>query len=203
MKKLIIVSAVAVAVAAGVLGSTVAQADTAAILDNWQERAYAQVKVGTADLGLSDNAMTLTGVAGLETPSIHPMLSFEADLTMTLTDAETSRSFSAGSVVRSATIEGSAFSMGGYAVASFDQLPIENLTPFVRLGLAYTSIDYSYSYNGTGAGSGFGVDGEDSEFGLAFSGGVRYAFNDRFSAVADYTNVSDLDILNLGVQYNF
>lgn len=190
MKKIIIASAVS----AGLLGSAVAHADMSTILDNWQDRAYAQAKVGTTDiLGLDDNALTVTGVAGLNTPSIHPMLSFEADLTFTLADAESTYPSSVGST----KIEASAFSLGGYAVASYDKLPIENLTPFVRAGLAYTSVDVSAS-NGVAS-----VDGDDSEIDLGLSAGVRYQINDQFGVVADYTTVSELDTLNLGVQYNF
>jgi len=189
MKKLLIASAVT----AGFLGSAAVQADTSAIFDNWQDRAYVVGKLGTADLGLDDNAMTVTGVAGLHTPSIHPALSFEADLTLSLTDAESSLPSSMGST----TIEASAFSMGAYAVASYDQFPVENLTPFARLGLAYSSVDV------TAANSVVSVSGETSEFGIGFTGGVRYTFSDQLSAVADYTSVSEIDVLNIGVQYDF
>ena len=137
--------------------------------------------------------MTVTGVAGLRTPSIHPVLSFEADLTLSLTDAESSHSSSVGTT----TVEASAFSMGAYAVASYEDFPIENLTPFARLGLAYSSVDVTASNSVASA------DGEDSEFGIGFSGGLRYTFNEQWAAVADYTSVSDIDVLNIGVQYDF
>lgn len=189
MKKIVIASAIS----AGLLGSAAAHADMSTILDNWQDRAYGQAKIGTTDMGLDDNALTVTGVAGLKTPSIHPMLSFEADLTFTLADAESTYSSSMGS----SKIEASAFSLGGYAVASYDQLPIENLTPFVRAGLAYTSVDV------TASNSVASVSGDDSEIDLGLTAGVRYQINEQFGVVADYTTVSELDTLNVGVQYNF
>lgn len=189
MKKLLIASAIT----AGIFTAGVAQAETNSILDNWQERSYAQVKMGITDLGLSDDAITITGVAGLKTPSIHPMLSFEADATFTIADAETSVSGSWGT----SKVEASAFSLGGYAVANFDQLPVENLVPFVRAGLAYSS------YEVTASNSLASASADDSEIDLGLTAGIRYEFSDQFGVVADYTTVSELDTLNIGLQYSF
>jgi len=189
LKKLLIASAVS----ASLLTSAVAHAETASILDNWEQNAYAQVKVGMTDMGLSDDATTVTGVVGLNTPSIHPMLSFEADLTFTVADAESAYPSSIGTT----TVEASAFSIGGYAVANFNQLGIENLTPFARIGLAYTSVDVTASNSYASA------SGDDSEFDLGLGAGLRYQMTDQFSAMVDYSTVSELDTLNLGVQFTF
>jgi len=189
MKKLLIASAIS----AGLLGASVAHAETGSVLDNWQENAYGQAKLGFTDMGLSDSAMTITGVAGLKTPSIHPMLSFEADLTFTVTDAETSVSSMAGNT----KVTASAFSLGAYAVASYDQLSIENLVPYVRAGLGYTSVEVKASNAFVSA------SGDDSEIDLGLGAGVRYQINDQLGVLVDYTTISALDTLNVGVQYSF
>ena len=131
-------------------------------------------------------------VYGLEAHQIHPLLSFEVELMKTLTDGESTYP----SVYGNTKVEASAFGFGGYAVASYDQLPIENLVPYVRLGLAYTSVDVS-------AGNSLvNVSGEASDFGLAYSLGLRYEINSQFGALVDFTS-TEVDVLNAGIQYNF
>lgn len=174
-------------VVAGIMSASVAQAETA-FLENWESRSYAQAKLGFADVGTSDDAIAFTGIFGLKTPDIHPMFSVEVELMKTLVDGETSITTLYGT----SKVEVSAFGLGAYAVASYDQLPVENLVPYVRLGLAYTSAEAS--------SGGYSADG--SEFGLGFSIGLRYDINEKIGVLVDYTS-TEADILNAGIQYNF
>lgn len=165
---------------------------TGGLTDNWQERSYAQLKLGFADLGLSDSAMTLTGTYGLELAHIHPQLSAEADLLLTLADAESKFSSSMGST----TVEASVFGMGGYLVGSYDQLPVENLVPYARIGIAYTSAEVKAS-NGTASAA-----GDDSTFGLGLGIGARYSVNEQLGVLAEF-NSTEYDVWNVGAHYKF
>ncbi|WP_166255985.1 porin family protein [Marinobacter salicampi] len=193
MKK---VSALAAVVLVSGFGACAASAQeksfTEGLTDNWQERSYAQIKLGFADLGLSDDAMTLTGTYGIELAHIHPQLSAEADLLLTVADAESKISHYWGST----TVEASVFGMGGYLVGSYDQLPIENLVPYVRIGIAYTSAEIKASNGGASAG------GDDSTFGLGYGIGARYNLNSQFGVVAEFSS-TEYDVLNVGAHYKF
>ncbi|WP_166263535.1 outer membrane beta-barrel protein [Marinobacter caseinilyticus] len=186
MKKLIITSLAT----ATLLGASSVQAkfNVDTILTNWEERSYAQAKPGFADVGLADSALTLTATAGLKTPSIHPNLAFEADLLTTIVDGESSFSTPVGNT----TVKASVFGLGGYAVGNYYDLPVENLVPFVRAGLAYTSVDISSSY----------ASASGSSFGLGLGVGLRYSVDNRLNAIVDFTS-TDVDVFSAGVQYSF
>jgi opacity protein-like surface antigen len=195
LKKILIISAAT----AAMFGASIAQADmTAGLLDNWEDRSYAQAKLGFVDLGTSDDGMALTATAGLEAPSIHESLSFEVDVMKTLTDGESTYPSAFGST----KVEASAFGVGAYAVSTYKELPIEGLEPYFRLGLAYTSVDVSASNNLVSA------SGEASEFGIAYGAGLKYDLGAHVDALenvgvlVDFTS-TEVDSMSLGVDYRF
>ncbi|WP_342632746.1 outer membrane beta-barrel protein [Marinobacter alkaliphilus] len=177
MKKLLIASVAT----AGLLGSVAAHADM-----------YGQVKLGSADLTLSDNAVVGSVVVG-KSVSGYENFALEAELMVTLKDAEETWSNPWAGDVK---VEGSATTLGGYGVYNFTQLS-DTLVPFVRLGLVYLDIEAKAS-NST-----VSVSEDDSSIKVGFGAGIRYNLNDQFGIVGDYTSVDDADILNIGLQYNF
>lgn len=191
MKKTAIASAMIIATGFAAT-SAHAQDSATKLLDNWEERSYAQAKLGFADLGLNDDAMTLTGTYGLKMAHVHPQLSVEADVFFTLADAESEVSSSFGTT----KAEASTFGFAGYLVGTYDQLSIEKLKPYVRVGLGYTSADVEVSNSMASA------SGDDSEFGLAYGIGARYDFTDNLGVLVEY-NETEFDFMNVGVHYGF
>lgn len=195
MKKILIVSAIT----AGMFGASVAQADTVSdLLNGWEDRSYAQAKLGFVDLGTNDDAIGVTGTFGLEAPSINKNLSFEIDVMKTLTDGESTYPSAFGST----KIEASAFGFAGYAVATYKELPVDGLAPYFRLGLAYTSIEVS-------AGNDLvSVDGETDGFGIGYGIGLKYDMGAQSAGLKDFEvlvefNSTDVDVLSAGVGYRF
>lgn len=193
MKRTLLTSVVA---ATAIFGASFASAQNSSVtdgtFDNMKERSYAQLKVGFADVGLDDSALTLTGTYGLELPNVHPMLSFEADMLLTLADGESEFK----NIYGSTTVEASVFGLGGYLVGSYDELQVENLVPYVRVGLAYTSAEVEASNSVASA------SGDDSSIGLGLGIGARYQVADRIEILAEY-NSTDVDVMNIGVHYEF
>jgi len=188
LKKILLATAIA-ASAISAPFATAAEGDWSKDLTkNWKERSYAQVKLGFGDAGLSDNAMLLTGVYGLEMHQIHPMLSLEADLSFTIVDAESS--------MNGTTTEASVTEFGGYLVGSYNGLSLKELIPFARVGLVYSS------YEVTARNSYVSASGDDSSIGLGFTVGARYVLSDELSVLVDYTS-TELDTFNAGVSYKF
>lgn len=189
MKKLIIASAIT----AGLFGASVSHADTVSqMIDTWDERSYAQAKLGFVDLGTSDDGIGVTGTFGMEAPEIYKDLAFEVDVLMTVVDGETTYPSSFGNT----KVEASAFGFGGYAVANYRELPVDGLTPFFRLGLAYTSLDVTASNSVASA------DGEDDSFGLAYGLGLKYDLGNNLEALVGYTD-TDVEVFNAGIGYRF
>ncbi|KRW83689.1 outer membrane beta-barrel protein [Marinobacter sp. P4B1] len=177
MKKTLIASVVA----AGLLGSAAAHADL-----------YGQVKLGSADLTLSDNAVVSSVVVGKRVAG-HENFAMEAELMVTLKDAEETWSNPWAGDVK---VEGSVTTLGGYGVYNFTQLS-DTLVPFVRLGLVYLDVEAKASNGSVSATE------DDSSIKIGFGAGIRYNLNDQFGIVGDYTSVDDADILNVGLHYNF
>lgn len=193
MKKLIIASAVA----AGMFGASLAQADTFAgtvshMADTWDERSYAQAKLGFVDLGTDDDGIGLTGTFGMDASEIHENLSFEVELMTTVVDGETTYQSSVGD----AKVEASAFSLGGYAVGTFEQFAVAEIVPYARVGLAYTSVDMKASNSVASA------SGDDSDIGLGIGVGLKYEFADKLHGLVEF-NSTDVDVMNAGIGYRF
>jgi len=177
LKKLLIASVAA----AGLLGSVAAHADL-----------YGQVKLGSADLTLSDNAVVGSVVVG-KSVSGYENFAMEAELMVTLKDAEERWS---DPWVGDLKVEGSATTLGGYGVYNFNQVS-DTLVPFVRVGLVYLDVEAKASSGSISASE------DDSSLEVGFGAGVRYNLNEQFGIVGDFTSVDDADIFNVGVQYNF
>jgi len=133
-------------------------------------------------LGLDDNATVLTGVVGSNLDNVREGLAVEADLTMTLMDAE--------SEFFGTSFEASYTKLGGYAVYNYPLVDVtEGLSIFGRGGLAYTSLDIESA--------------SDSSIDLAFGLGAKYEIRDQIKLTGQYDTYESIDVFSIGAEYSF
>lgn len=191
MKKIVVLGAVA-----AIMGSSLVHAQGA--FNSLPEGSYAQATIGTADLGLDDNAVALTGTYGQGLPQVLPGLGFDVELSATLTGAE--EHYDYGYATASGEI--TYVSLGALATYTYgaDQI-VKGLDLYVRGGLIYTSYDIEVeATNGTYSSSG-SDSGTETDLGLGL--GARYKVADQISAVVDVLDHGDITRYSVGAAYAF
>jgi outer membrane immunogenic protein len=207
MKKLLIISSSAAAIALGLSAPAVAQEDTGLYVQGGYS--YVNIEPDGADSGVDTNA--ITGRVGYQ---FTPMFSLEADLTSGIDDGEFDYNVDEdefnlddnddtdlNDVIAASGDLGLNYLVGLYGRAS---VPLtERLDVSARAGYAYIDVDASVL---TPGGSTLAVI-EDSADGPAFGAGLSYDLTDSWQLRGDYTYYdfedTDTGAATIAVGYKF
>ena len=207
MKKLLIISSSAAAVALGLSAPAVAQEDTGLYMQGGYS--YVNIEPDGADSGVDTNA--ITGRVGYQ---FTPMFSLEADLTSGIDDGEFDYNVDEddfnlddnddtdlNDVIAASGDLGLNYLVGLYGRAS---VPLtERLDVSARAGYAYIDVDATVV---TPGGTTLGVI-EDSADGLALGAGLTYDLTDNWQLRGDYTYYdfedTDTGAATIAVGYKF
>ena len=207
MKKLLIISSSAAAIALGLSAPAVAQEDTGLYVQGGYS--YVNIEPDGADSGIDSNA--ITGRVGYQ---FTPMFSLEADLTSGIDDGEFDYNVDEdefnlddnddtdfNDVIAASGELGLNYLVGLYGRAS---VPLtERLDVSARAGYAYIDVDASVL---TPGGSTLAVI-EDSADGPAFGAGLSYDLTDSWQLRGDYTYYdfedTDTGAATIAVGYKF
>ncbi|KCZ56331.1 porin family protein [Hyphomonas chukchiensis] len=207
MKKLLIISSSAAAIALGLSAPAVAQEDTGLYMQGGYS--YVNIEPDGADSGVDTNA--ITGRVGYQ---FTPMFSLEADLTSGIDDGEFDYNVDEddfnlddnddtdlNDVIAASGDLGLNYLVGLYGRAS---VPLtERLDVSARAGYAYIDVDATVV---TPGGTTLGVI-EDSADGLALGAGLTYDLTDNWQLRGDYTYYdfedTDTGAATIAVGYKF
>ena len=207
MKKLLIISSSAAAIALGLSAPAVAQEDTGLYVQGGYS--YVNIEPDGADSGVDTNA--ITGRVGYQ---FTPMFSLEADLTSGIDDGEFDYNVDEddfnlddnddtdlNDVIAASGDLGLNYLVGLYGRAS---VPLtERLNVSARAGYAYIDVDATVV---TPGGTVLGVI-EDSADGPALGAGLTYDLTDNWQLRGDYTYYdfedTDTGAATIAVGYKF
>tara|TARA_R110000787_G_scaffold42559_3_gene104694 strand:+ start:1942 stop:2565 length:624 start_codon:yes stop_codon:yes gene_type:complete len=207
MKKLLIISSSAAAIALGLSAPAVAQEDTGLYVQGGYS--YVNIEPDGADSGVDTNA--ITGRVGYQ---FTPMFSLEADLTSGIDDGEFDYNVDEdefnlddnddtdlNDVIAASGDLGLNYLVGLYGRAS---VPLtERLNVSARAGYAYIDVDATVV---TPGGTTLGVI-EDSADGPALGAGLTYDLTDSWQLRGDYTYYdfedTDTGAATIAVGYKF
>ena len=207
MKKLLIISSSAAAIALGLSAPAFAQEDTGLYVQGGYS--YLNIEPDGADSGVDTNA--ITGRVGYQ---FTPMFSLEADLTSGIDDGEfdynvdedefnldDNNDTDLNDVIAASGDIGLNYLVGLYGRAS---VPLtERLNVSARAGYAYIDVDASII---TPGGTTLGVI-EDSADGPALGAGLTYDLTDNWQLRGDYTYYdfedTDTGAATIAVGYKF
>ncbi|MDO3722821.1 outer membrane beta-barrel protein [Marinobacter sp. chi1] len=188
MKKVLIASAIASALAAAPVSAQEGQNT----VDYLKQDGYFKALIGFADLGLDDAALAVTGTYGKRLPQVHPNFRFEADLGLSLSDAESSYNDGFGNRVKTSA---SYFLLGGYGVYEH---PLDNkLSVYGRGGLVYVSSDVEVK------SAGLSRSGSDSSIELGIGAGGKYQYTPKTAFIVDLSKIDDYEAFSVGAQFEF
>lgn len=153
-----------------------------------QNNNYLNAQLAIADIDGFDDGLAVVATYGMPMPNVHKNFAIEAELSITISDAETT--------LVGVPLNASYVSAGGYAVYNHPINPDFSL--FGRAGLVYIDFDIAVG------GPGVTITDVDEGLKLSYGIGLTYNINKTMNLTAGYTALGeDASQLSAGLQYKF
>jgi hypothetical protein len=154
-----------------------------------QNEQYAKAQLAIADVDGFDNGVALVGTYGLTMPEVHPNFSVEGELSVSVSDPETS--------VAGNTLSVSYYTLAGYGVYTHPVTPDFSL--YGRGGILYEDVEAEYYHPLVGK-----VSDSDSDIGFSFGLGANVAATKTLDFTAGLTVIeSDITHFSAGAHFRF